>query len=287
MQDTTILTLSRFSPDSDPSEGAEQFVSAGPGHQPQRPLRNSQGPTEWPLGPSRQRQSLQHGLQSATSAGCQPLGSIVSVLLSLLSLFWLFSATIGCGRRSKLWLVFSSVLDLCHCHRSGWTLLWLKLNSWLPQGKDDVTGEPLIQHDDDKPEALMARLRQYKDVAKPVIDLYKSVQMFIPVYSDVFMRATNIQDEGWSIDVLLFLMSTNIPGFVVFVSSSSFSSVPLQKCSHAALAFLACHKVKLCKRCAILIPDVITKEPKKTVGAKTAVIWYFLAVKVFLSISEQ
>lgn len=45
----------------------------------------------------------------------------------------------------------------------------------LPQGKDDVTGEPLVQHDDDKPEALMARLRHYKDVAKPVTDLYKSV----------------------------------------------------------------------------------------------------------------
>lgn len=45
----------------------------------------------------------------------------------------------------------------------------------LPQGKDDVTGEPLVQHDDDKPEALMARLRHYKDVAKPVMDLYKSV----------------------------------------------------------------------------------------------------------------
>lgn len=45
----------------------------------------------------------------------------------------------------------------------------------VPQGKDDITGEPLIQHDDDKPEALMARLRHYKDVAKPVIDLYKSV----------------------------------------------------------------------------------------------------------------
>ncbi|XP_029938284.1 adenylate kinase 4, mitochondrial [Salarias fasciatus] len=42
------------------------------------------------------------------------------------------------------------------------------------QGKDDITGESLIQHDDDKPEALMARLRHYKDVAKPVIDLYKS-----------------------------------------------------------------------------------------------------------------
>lgn len=43
------------------------------------------------------------------------------------------------------------------------------------QGRDDISGEPLIQHDDDKPEALLARLRHYKDVAKPVIDLYKSL----------------------------------------------------------------------------------------------------------------
>lgn len=50
----------------------------------------------------------------------------------------------------------------------------------LPQGKDDVTGEPLVQHDDDKPEALMARLRHYKDVAKPVMDLYKSVTASAP-----------------------------------------------------------------------------------------------------------
>uniref|UniRef100_A0A3B3D7E4 Adenylate kinase 3 n=1 Tax=Oryzias melastigma TaxID=30732 RepID=A0A3B3D7E4_ORYME len=43
------------------------------------------------------------------------------------------------------------------------------------QGKDDITGEPLIQHDDDKPDALMSRLRQYKEVAKPVIDLAKGI----------------------------------------------------------------------------------------------------------------
>lgn len=41
-------------------------------------------------------------------------------------------------------------------------------------GMDDVTGEPLVQQEDDKPEAVAARLRQYKDVAKPVIELYKS-----------------------------------------------------------------------------------------------------------------
>ncbi|XP_030647128.1 adenylate kinase 4, mitochondrial [Chanos chanos] len=43
------------------------------------------------------------------------------------------------------------------------------------QGVDDVTGEPLVQQDDDRPEALVTRLRHYKDVAKPVIDLYKSM----------------------------------------------------------------------------------------------------------------
>ncbi|XP_024907748.1 adenylate kinase 4, mitochondrial isoform X1 [Pteropus alecto] len=41
-------------------------------------------------------------------------------------------------------------------------------------GVDDITGEPLVQQEDDKPEAVAARLRQYKDVAKPVIELYKS-----------------------------------------------------------------------------------------------------------------
>ncbi|KAG7263501.1 hypothetical protein CRUP_014243 [Coryphaenoides rupestris] len=41
------------------------------------------------------------------------------------------------------------------------------------QGQDDVSGEPLVQHADDRAEALVARLRHYKDVAKPVIDLYK------------------------------------------------------------------------------------------------------------------
>ena len=40
-------------------------------------------------------------------------------------------------------------------------------------GVDDITDEPLVQQEDDKPEAVAARLRQYKDVAKPVIELYK------------------------------------------------------------------------------------------------------------------
>ncbi|NXS47474.1 KAD4 kinase, partial [Balaeniceps rex] len=41
------------------------------------------------------------------------------------------------------------------------------------RGIDDLTGEPLVQREDDKPEAVAARLRKYKDAAKPVIELYK------------------------------------------------------------------------------------------------------------------
>ncbi|NWI00170.1 KAD4 kinase, partial [Tichodroma muraria] len=42
------------------------------------------------------------------------------------------------------------------------------------QGVDDLTGEPLVQRQDDRPEAVAARLRKYKDAAKPVIELYRS-----------------------------------------------------------------------------------------------------------------
>ncbi|NXG95981.1 KAD4 kinase, partial [Loxia leucoptera] len=50
----------------------------------------------------------------------------------------------------------------------------LDFNPPLSQGVDDLTGEPLVQREDDRPEAVAARLRKYKDAAKPVIELYKS-----------------------------------------------------------------------------------------------------------------
>ncbi|XP_036350070.2 adenylate kinase 4, mitochondrial-like [Ochotona princeps] len=41
-------------------------------------------------------------------------------------------------------------------------------------GIDDITGEALIQQEEDQPEAVAARLRWYKDTVKPVIELCKS-----------------------------------------------------------------------------------------------------------------
>jgi adenylate kinase len=40
------------------------------------------------------------------------------------------------------------------------------------EGKDDVTGEPLIQRDDDQEETVKARLKVYHDQTEPLIDYY-------------------------------------------------------------------------------------------------------------------
>ena len=41
------------------------------------------------------------------------------------------------------------------------------------EGKDDVTGEPLIQRDDDKEETVRNRLKVYHDQTEPLVDYYK------------------------------------------------------------------------------------------------------------------
>jgi adenylate kinase len=41
------------------------------------------------------------------------------------------------------------------------------------EGKDDVTGEPLVQRDDDKEETVKKRLDVYHEQTEPLIDYYK------------------------------------------------------------------------------------------------------------------
>lgn len=41
------------------------------------------------------------------------------------------------------------------------------------EGKDDLTGEPLVQRDDDKEETVRKRLDVYHDQTEPLIDYYK------------------------------------------------------------------------------------------------------------------
>jgi adenylate kinase len=40
------------------------------------------------------------------------------------------------------------------------------------EGIDDVTGEPLIQRDDDREETVRQRLKVYHDQTEPLVDFY-------------------------------------------------------------------------------------------------------------------
>lgn len=40
-------------------------------------------------------------------------------------------------------------------------------------GKDDITGENLVQRDDDKPEVIRVRLESYRSQTDPIIEFYR------------------------------------------------------------------------------------------------------------------
>ena len=48
----------------------------------------------------------------------------------------------------------------------------VKFNPPKVEGKDDVTGEPLVQRDDDKEETVKKRLEVYHAQTKPLVDFY-------------------------------------------------------------------------------------------------------------------
>jgi nucleoside-triphosphate--adenylate kinase len=55
-------------------------------------------------------------------------------------------------------------------------------------GLDDITGEPLVQRDDDQPASVRKRLDAYDAVTQPLIDYYEQrniLQSFAGTQSDV------------------------------------------------------------------------------------------------------
>jgi adenylate kinase len=48
----------------------------------------------------------------------------------------------------------------------------VKFNPPKEEGKDDVTGEPLVQRDDDKPETVKKRLDVYHNQTEVLVDYY-------------------------------------------------------------------------------------------------------------------
>ncbi|KAG5872294.1 hypothetical protein JTB14_022616 [Gonioctena quinquepunctata] len=68
--------------------------------------------------------------------------------------------------------------------------------------KDDITGEPLIQREDDKPEVVLKRLELYEQMTKPVIEFYKEKMILKDFHGET-------SDEIWP--KVLDCLTSHIP----------------------------------------------------------------------------
>ena len=59
-------------------------------------------------------------------------------------------------------------------HQSSGRSYHLEFNPPKDDGVDDITGEPLMQRDDDKPETVKNRLEVYWEQTNPLIVYYRS-----------------------------------------------------------------------------------------------------------------
>jgi adenylate kinase len=60
------------------------------------------------------------------------------------------------------------------------------------EGKDDVTGEPLVQRDDDKEETVKKRLDVYHDQTEPLIDYYKKWEATGEAAAPTYVRVEGV-----------------------------------------------------------------------------------------------
>jgi adenylate kinase len=68
-------------------------------------------------------------------------------------------------------------------HKGSGRTYHVEFNPPREPGKDDVTGEPLIQRDDDKEEAIRNRLKVYKDQTAPLVDYYEKKGILVSIDS--------------------------------------------------------------------------------------------------------
>lgn len=70
----------------------------------------------------------------------------------------------------------------------------LQHNPPLKKGKDDVTGEPLVQRDDDKEATVKKRLQIYHQHTHPVVDYYKALSIAKPDMAPKYVNIDGARD---------------------------------------------------------------------------------------------
>lgn len=67
-----------------------------------------------------------------------------------------------------------------------------KYNPPREAGKDDVTGEPLVQRDDDREETVRKRLDVYQSQTRPLVDFYKGQAASGGEHAPVYIRIPGV-----------------------------------------------------------------------------------------------
>lgn len=68
----------------------------------------------------------------------------------------------------------------------------VKFNPPKVEGKDDVTGEPLVQRDDDKEETVRKRLEVYSQQTRPLVDYYGNWASSDPAAAPKYRRISGL-----------------------------------------------------------------------------------------------
>ncbi|NEN75399.1 adenylate kinase [Pelistega sp. NLN82] len=68
----------------------------------------------------------------------------------------------------------------------------IKYNPPKVEGKDDVTGEPLIQRDDDKEETVRKRLDVYQEQTRPLVEYYSSWASQSPDQAPKYVKVSGV-----------------------------------------------------------------------------------------------
>ena len=77
-------------------------------------------------------------------------------------------------------------------HPASGRIYHVKFNPPKLEGVDDVTGEPLIQRDDDKEETVKKRLQVYSDQTRPLVDYYADWAKVDPVNAPKYRAISGI-----------------------------------------------------------------------------------------------
>ncbi len=80
-------------------------------------------------------------------------------------------------------------------HPASGRIYHIKYRPPKTQGKDDITGEPLVYRKDDEEETVRKRLKIYHDQTSPLIQYYQNLQTSNPL-APVYARVSGIGEEN-------------------------------------------------------------------------------------------